>query len=89
MPSDSGPSGPTTVRSIFCLPGEVQQPRDVGGGDGHALGRLGDPGVAGSAEHLFHLRALGNLPHQSVLSSAAADHEYLHAILPGIESVDL
>ena len=57
------------------LDGELEQAVAVGDRQRHALGQLGDPGVARRAEDPAHLRALRQFPDQGVFAPPAADHQ--------------
>ena len=86
MPSASGLSGPTTVRSAWLVLREGQQAGQVFGAEAHALDQvavlrqafLGDAGVARRAPHLRDVRRLGEFPDQGVLAPAGADDQNLH-----------
>ncbi len=50
------------------------------GADVHALRQLADAAVSRGAVDLFRLRALGQLPHNGVLSAAASHYQYFHEL---------
>jgi len=58
--------------------GKVKQRVDLVGGDVHALGQLGDAGVARRAVERLDQGRLGELPDQGVLAAAAADNQNFH-----------
>ena len=86
MPSASGLSGPTTVRSARLLLGEGQQAGQVFGAEVDALDQgavlrqafLGDAGIAGRAPEAGDVRRLRQFPDQGVLAAAGADDQNLH-----------
>ena len=58
--------------------GEVEQRRQVVGGDGDVVGLGGGAGVARGAEDAVRERGLGEGMDEGVLSAAAAHHEHAH-----------
>ena len=65
---------------IDLLPGsKCGQRRHIGGGDRHALGQVGNAGIAGSAKEFCDPRALGEFPDERVFAPAASDDEDFHA----------
>ena len=62
----------------LVLPGELDQPRHVGGGNGNVLGIDRRAGVAGRNEHALDARALGDLPRQRMFAAAVANNQNLH-----------
>ena len=77
----SGASGPATTRSTAFSRAKAHQPGDILGGDRHALGEVGDAGIARRRPELPQQRRLGEGPGEGVLAPAAADQQDLHALL--------
>ena len=86
MPSASGLSGPTTVRSARCSLREGAEARQIFGAevdalDGRAVFRQAFPGDAGIARRAPHPRDVPRLrqfPDQRVLAPAGADDQDFH-----------
>ena len=64
---------------LFRL-GELDQPRDVSGGNVHVLAALvlRRAGIARRNEYLRHVRALCELPGHCMLAPTVADHQNFH-----------
>ena len=78
MPRSSGSSGPTTVRSTASRRARSMQAVDVAGVDRRGPDRSRNPGIAGRADHLADGGFARQLPHERVLTAAAADDEDFH-----------
>ena len=80
-PSESGSSGPTTVRSTARRGGEVGElARSRSTAIGTSSASLAMPGLPGAQISDLDARALRELPRHRVLAAAAADEEDFHAI---------
>src|SRR5438132_1156456 len=87
MPSTSGNSGPTTVRSGSFFSANATSPA-TSPASIVALGISGDAAVPGSAPDFLYAGALLQLPDERVLASAPANHQNVHESPSGPLTLD-
>ena len=82
MPATSGPSGPTTTRSIFFSVAEGDHRRMVGNVERDQFGLAADARIAGRGVELRQQRRRRDLPGQGMFAAAGADQKNVHARFP-------